>query len=70
MSREKLDPEVVKAVEEAAVHRILGLTDKQLMQKFPQLSRSAIYRIMRKAKAKFDMATIEMKQTSQVSKSQ
>lgn len=61
MSREHIDPETVKAVEEAAIHRILGLTDKQLLQMFPKLSRSALYRIMRAAKTKLEQTTLKQK---------
>jgi hypothetical protein len=67
--RERIDPRVVEAVEEAAFHRIRALSDKQLMAVFPELSRSSIFRIMRAARKRFHVEQITLlKQMSQSEK--
>lgn len=64
MSRERTPPDIVRAVEQAAILRIVAPTDKQLQAQFPNLSRSTIFRIMRGVRLRLQ-AAVPMKQLSQ-----
>ncbi len=61
----EIKPEVIKAVEESAIHRILAPTDKELMRQHG-LSRASIFRIIREARQRLQAES--MKQLSQSGK--
>lgn len=46
----EISVEVRKAVEEAALPRIIAPRDKELLVRFPGISRATLYRIIREAR--------------------
>lgn len=48
----EVSAEIRKAVEEAALPRIMAPRDKELMIRFPGISRATLYRIIREARQK------------------
>ena len=56
--RERIAPDVVKAVEEAARLRIEAPSDKELQQRF-KISRASIFRIIQAAKKRWRVESMK-----------
>lgn len=51
----EVSEEMRKAVEEAAMPRIVAPRDKELLVRFPSISRATLYRIIREARRRISM---------------